>query len=54
MIENLTSDEKNYIIAKKGNTEMIELINKCIEKFIASDEYQELCQKYELTPVEAE
>ena len=33
---------------------MIELINKCIEKFIASDEYQELCQKDELTPVEAE
>lgn len=54
MIENLTSDEKNYIIAKKGNTEMIELINKCIDKFIASTEYQELCQKYELTPVEAE
>lgn len=44
-------DEKNYIIAKEGNTEMIDLINKCIEAFIASDDYADLCDEYGLTPI---
>ena len=45
-------DEKNYIIAKEGNTDMIDLINKCIEAFIASDDYAKMCEEYGLTAVE--
>lgn len=45
-------DEENYIIAKKGNTEVIEKINKCIEKFLASDDYDQLCEKYGLKQLE--
>lgn len=44
-------DEKNYVIAKKGNTEMIERINTCIQKFKASDDYKKLCDKYGLEPL---
>ena len=51
MVEEPLVDEKNYIIAKQGNTEIIDLMNKCIEKFIASDEYTALCEEYGLTPV---
>ena len=51
MVEEPLVDEKNYIIAKQGNTEIIDLMNKCIEKFIASDEYAALCEEYGLTPV---
>ncbi len=47
-------DEENYIIAKKGNTEQIELVNKAIAAFIASDDYVELCEKYGLTPITEE
>ena len=54
MIEEPLVDEKNYIIAKQGNTEIIDLMNTCIEKFIASDEYTALCEEYGLTPVTAE
>ena len=50
----LLLDEQNFIIAKKGNTEMIDLMNECIKKFLASDEYADLCAKYELTPVVSE
>lgn len=52
MIDESLLDEKNYIIAKEGNTEVIEKINKCIAKFVASDDYTKLCEKYELTPLE--
>ncbi len=45
-------DEKNYIIAKEGNKEMIDKVNKAIEAFIASDDYKKLCDKYDLTPIE--
>lgn len=51
MLDETLLDEKNYIIAKQGNTEIIELMNKCIEKFLASDDYQTLCQKHGLTPL---
>ena len=34
------------------NTEIIEKINKCIEAFIASDDYQTLCDEYDLLPLE--
>ena len=39
VLDGVLMDEKNYIIAKEGNTDMIDLINKCIEAFIASDDY---------------
>lgn len=45
-------DEENYVIAKEGNTELIEKINKCIEKFLASDEYTQLCDEYGLLKLE--
>ena len=45
-------DEQNYIIAKKGNTDMIEKMNTCIKKFLASDDYAKLCKKYDLSPLE--
>lgn len=45
-------DEKNYVIAKKGNTKMIKLMNKCIKKFVASKDYDKLCKKYDLSPLE--
>ncbi|MCD8028477.1 MAG: transporter substrate-binding domain-containing protein [Erysipelotrichaceae bacterium] len=52
VLDEVLMDEKNYIIAKEGNDEMIELINTCIEQFLASDDYQELCDKWGLTPLE--
>lgn len=52
MLDESLLDEKNYIIAKKGNTEVIEKINKCIEKFLASEDYNKLCEKYDLSPLE--
>ena len=45
-------DEKNYVIAKKGNAKMIKLMNKCIKKFVASKDYDKLCKKYDLSPLE--
>ena len=37
---------------KKGNTKMIKLMNKCIKKFVASKDYDKLCKKYDLSPLE--
>lgn len=54
MIDEPIVDEKNYIIAKKGNTEIIDLMNTCIDTFVASDDYAKMCEDYGLTPVEAE
>lgn len=45
-------DEKNYIIAKKGNKEMIDLVNKALEKFLASNDYKKLTDKYGLKKLE--
>lgn len=44
--------KKNYIIAKKGNKEVIGKINTCIEKFLASEDYQKLCDQYGLKKLE--
>ena len=44
--------KKTMSLRKKGNTEIIEKINKCIEAFIASDDYQTLCDEYDLLPLE--
>lgn len=54
MLEESLMDEKNYIIAKEGNKEVIDKMNKCIEKFLASEEYKEMCEKYDLSPLETE
>lgn len=51
MLDEVLLDEKNYIIAKQGNTEMIDLMNKCIEKMLKSDDYQSLCDKHGLAPL---
>lgn len=48
MLDETLMDEKNYIIAKEGNKEMIGKINKCIEKFLASEDYIKLCDQYGL------
>lgn len=41
-------DEKNYIVAKQGNTKMIGIMNKALKKFIASKDYKTLTDKYGL------
>ena len=48
MLEESLLDEENYIIAKEGNTEMIDLINKALDAFLASDDYDKLCDQYGL------
>lgn len=48
MLEETLLDEENFIIAKEGNDEMIEMVNKCLDKFLASDDYKNLCEKYGL------
>ena len=52
MLDESLMDEQNYIIAKKGNTDVIKKMNTCIKKFLASDDYAKLCKKYELSPLE--
>lgn len=49
MLDEVLLDEANYIIAKEGNKEVIELMNKCIEKFLASEDYSTLCTKHGVT-----
>ena len=51
-IDQSLMDEENYIIAKQGNTDLIEKVNKCIAKFLASDDYTQLCDEYGLLPLE--
>lgn len=52
MLDGVLLDEKNYIIAKKGNTELMDKMNKAIDSFLSSDAYDELCKKYELVGLE--
>ncbi len=52
MLDGSLLDEKNYIIAKKGNKEVIEKINKCIDKFLNSEDYNKLCDQYGLKKLE--
>lgn len=51
LIEGELANEKNYIIAKDGNTEVMEKVNKCIKAFVESDDYAKLCKEYGLTPL---
>lgn len=48
MLEESLLDEQNFIIAKEGNQEMVDLVNKALDKFLASDDYKTLCEKYGL------
>lgn len=52
MLDESLLDGKNYIIAKKGNDEMITLVNKCLDQFLASNDYKTLCEKYGLKQLE--
>lgn len=52
LIDGTLMDEKNYIIAKEGNTEIIERFNDAIAAFLASEKYTELCEKYDMTPLD--
>ena len=52
MIDETLLDEKNYIIAKEGNTDTIKVVNKALKKFLASDDYDTLCEKYGLKKLE--
>ena len=52
MLDESLMDEQNYIIAKKGNTDVIDKMNTCIKKFLASEDYAKLCKKYGLSPLE--
>lgn len=52
MLEEALLDENNFIVAKEGNEDMIKLVNKALEKFIASDDYQKLCDKWEIKPLD--
>ncbi len=45
-------DEMNYIVVTNGKDDVLEAINKGIELFIASDKYSELCEEYQLSPIE--
>jgi len=51
MLEDALLDEENFIIAKQGDTETIELINKALEKFLASEDYPKLCDKWGIKPL---
>lgn len=48
MLDGTLLDEKNYIVAKKGNTDMIKIVNTALEKFLTSEDYTKLCEEYGL------
>ncbi|WP_249030521.1 substrate-binding periplasmic protein [Tannockella kyphosi] len=48
VLEESLMDEMNYIIAKEGNTEIIDALDAALEKFIASDDYDSLTTTYGL------
>ncbi|MEF9968367.1 MAG: transporter substrate-binding domain-containing protein, partial [Longicatena sp.] len=48
MLEEPIQDDKNYIIAKKGNTALMDKINEIIEEVKQTEEYQEILEKWEL------
>lgn len=39
-------DENVHIIAKEGNTELMDAINQALKAFLESDEYESLKAKY--------
>lgn len=46
MLNESLLEEENLILARKGNTDLINDINKALETFIKSDKYQELKDKW--------
>lgn len=46
MIDEPLLEEENLIIAKKGNTELINAVNKALEEFVGSTKYNELKTKW--------
>ena len=48
VLEGALVDEHNYIIAKEGNTELMDALNKAIDAFLKSDECSNLKNKYGL------
>lgn len=48
VLEEMLLDEDNYIIAKEGNKELMDIINKAIEAFKASNDYEALAEKWGL------
>ena len=51
MLDDYLLEEENFIVAKEGNTEIIKIVNEAVEKFIASDDYIKLTDKYGIKPV---
>ena len=41
-------DEQNYVIAKEGNTELMDAVNKAIDAFLKSDDAKTIGEKYNL------
>jgi len=41
-------DEQNFVIAKEGNTELMDAVNKAIEAFQKSDDAKTIAEKYKL------
>ena len=48
VLEEMLLDEDNYVIAKEGNNELMDIINEAIEAFKASSDYQKLADKWGL------
>ena len=48
VLEEMLLDEDNYVIAKEGNNELMDIINEAIEAFKASSDYQKLAEKWGL------
>ncbi len=46
MIDEVLLDENVHIIAKEGNTELMDAINQALKAFLESDEYESLKAKY--------
>lgn len=46
MIDQSLLEEENMIIAKKGNEDLMDDINKALEEFVKSDKYTELKEKW--------
>lgn len=43
-------DEEQHIIAKEGNTELMDAVNKALAAFMASSDYTDLCDQYGVSP----
>ncbi|WP_028042230.1 transporter substrate-binding domain-containing protein [Candidatus Stoquefichus massiliensis] len=46
MLDETLLEEENLIITKKGNTELMNDVNKALDSFVGSDKYNELKEKW--------